>query len=241
MPSEALNGDVHVWFAQPERLQDRARIAHYLELLDAGEQARYRRLLDPADRHRYLAAHALLRITLSRYAAPGPAAWRFSPGTHGRPEIVNPGLASLRFNLTHTEGLVGCVLCGESACGIDAEARSPRHKLPGIARRMFSVREYRELQALDGALAIDYFYTHWTLREAYVKALGIGIAYPTARLDFRVDKRLDIVFDDASDGADRPERWQFDLLQPTEKHIAAVAVETRGGSRRALVTRMATL
>ena len=65
-------------------------------------------------------AHALARLTLSRYAPVPPEAWSFSLGEHGRPEIEGPSDAGrLRFNLSHTRGMVACAVVRELDIGVD--------------------------------------------------------------------------------------------------------------------------
>jgi 4'-phosphopantetheinyl transferase len=241
MLQDHLHREIHVWFARPDHATNPARLDQYRAILSTQETTRYRRFHFPADSHRYLIAHALLRKTLSKYADLPPTGWAFTQGTHGRPEISNPGVPALRFNLTHTKGLVGCVVTLENDCGIDAEALSSRHDLSGVAKRMFSVDESRELQQLEGSRQLDYFFARWTLREAYVKALGIGISHPTQKLSFTIGG------DDSIQVAFRPElkdnagHWQFRLLRPTPEHIAAIAIHKNNQPPKKLIVRTVVL
>lgn len=237
MFQDHLHREIHVWFAQPDHVTNPASLEQYRAILSTQETTRYRRFHFPADSQRYLIAHALLRNTLSKYADLPPTSWTFTQGTHGRPEISNPEVAAIRFNLTHTKGLVGCVVTLENDCGIDAEALSSRHDLSGIAQRMFSVDESRELQRLKGSVQLDYFFARWTLREAYVKAQGIGISFPTRKLTFTVNKdsSAEVLFH--PDIEDQGENWRFELLKPTAEHIAALAIRRNGDIEKKIVTR----
>jgi len=73
-------------------------------LLSDEERQRLTRFHFERDRVLFLVAHALLRITLSRYANIDPRAWQFRTGSYGRPEIADPR-SRLRFSLSHTRGL----------------------------------------------------------------------------------------------------------------------------------------
>jgi len=229
MLQDQLQQEIHVWFAHPDHATDAYQLDLYRGMLSAQEFARYRRFHLPEDRHLYLTAHALLRLTLSKYAEIQPADWTFSRGAHGRPEISNPGMRSLRFNLTHTAGLVGCVVALGNDCGIDTERLDAGRHLTGISQRMFSTEEHRQLKQLkqlnDSAL-IEAFYSRWTLREAFVKAKGTGISYPTRKLNFDIDNddTIRVRFD--SDLKEDQQYWQFRLLRPTTEHIAATALRT---------------
>jgi len=237
MLQDHLHREIHVWFAHPDHATNPARLDQYRAILSTQESTRYRRFHFPADSHRYLIAHALLRNTLSKYTDLPPAGWTFTQGTHGRPEISNPEVPAIRFNLTHTKGLVGCVVTLENDCGIDAEALSSRHDLSGVAERMFSVDEFRELKQLKGSLQLDDFFARWTLREAYVKALGIGISHPTHKLSFTIgrDDSIQVAF--RSELKDNAEHWQFQLLRPTPEHIAAIAVHKKNQPPKELIVR----
>jgi 4'-phosphopantetheinyl transferase len=129
----------------------------------------------------------------------------------------------------------------ENDCGIDAEALSGRHNLSGVAERMFSVDESHELQQLKGSLQLDYFFARWTLREAYVKALGIGISFPTRKLTFTVDNDSAVAVSFHPDIEDQQNNWHFQLLRPTEEHIAAIAIRRNGEVDKKIVTRFVEL
>ena len=237
MLQDHLHREIHVWFAHPEHATNPARLDQYRAILSTQETTRYRRFHFPADRHRYLVSHALVRETLSKYIDIPPADWCFSHGEHGRPEIANPATPALRFNLTHTAGLAACVVTLSDDCGIDAEQIAERHNPVGVAKRMFSEAETRELEQLEGQAYLEHFFTRWTLREAYVKALGIGISFPTRKLTFTVNKDNIVEVSFHPDIEDQRDNWHFELLKPTAEHIAAIAIRRNGEVDKKIVTR----
>jgi 4'-phosphopantetheinyl transferase len=232
---QRLQHESHVWFTVPECIQDRARLRGFLAMLAEDETRRHNRFQFSEDRHRFLISHALVRQVLSRYCELTPEEWHFSRSEHGKPEICNPGAPRLRFNLTHTVGLAACVVNLSGECGIDAEQITGRHNPLGVARRMFSQAEYLHQRRLTGQAQLDYFFQRWTLREAYVKARGIGIRFPTRKLLFHVDAddRISVEFEPEIDDCD--ENWQLQLLRPTERHVAAVAIARRGQQPKTIV------
>ncbi|HFQ13936.1 MAG TPA: 4'-phosphopantetheinyl transferase superfamily protein, partial [Gammaproteobacteria bacterium] len=183
-----------VWFAEPDTLRAPHWVQRFDAVLDRGERRRMRRFLRPEDAHHFRVAHALLRHALSRECNRPPQDWCFCRGPRGRPGLAETdctGDQGLCFNLTHTPGLVACVVTRGGECGIDAEALRPRVNPLGIARRMFAPDEAKELESLEGEALLRAFYRGWTLREAYVKARGTGLAFPTRRLGFEFrDDRL---------------------------------------------------
>ncbi len=234
---EQLSREAHVWFTVPEAMRDPATLADCRAVLCEQERERYARFHFPADRHRFLVSHALVRRVLSHYLDLPPADWTFLNTGHGRPEISNPGLPGLRFILTHTDGLAACIVTLENECGIDAEKITSRQNPAGVARRMFSTAESEQVQRLSGREQLECFFRGWTLREAYVKARGIGISFPTRKLHFVIDEleNIQVQFADGID--DTGLRWQFQLLYPTPQHIAALALGLDDVSDRKIVSR----
>ena len=232
-----LHDEAHIWLLIPASNRDAGKVEYCESIVSPAELEQYRRFCFPQDRHRYLVSHALLRAALSRYTDVLPAEWQFKYSEHGRPEIANPATPPLRFNLTHTAGLAACVVTLSADCGIDAEKISARHNPIGVAKRMFSEAETRELEQLQGDAYLEHFFSRWTLREAYVKALGIGISFPTRKLTFTLDGDNAVAVSFHPDIEDRPEDWHFQLLRPTEEHVAAVAIRRNGETDKKVVTR----
>jgi 4'-phosphopantetheinyl transferase len=227
---ERLDREAHIWTAIPESVRAPEDIARLRATLSGEERERMQRLQNAEDAHRYLVSHAMLRQVLSRYVAIAPHQWRFRYGPHGRPELAGPATTPLRFNLTHTTGLAACIVSTHHACGIDAEQLRERHRPLRVARRMFSDREYAELEPLTGRHFLEYFYSRWTLREAYVKAVGIGISFPTRTLDFSIDAKgsatIDLPPEVGRDGRD----WRLQLFRPTGDHLLAIALQWPPGA-----------
>lgn len=229
MPALELQQESHIWYVVPEAIRSSEELAWCRSVLSERERGRYERLLFEEDRHRYLVSHALVRHTLSRYIDLEPAGWRFSLSERGKPEIANPIELPLRFNLTHTRGLAACIVNLTIDCGIDAELISARHNPHRVAKRMFSTKEQDDLRRLEGQALLRYFFERWTLREAYVKALGIGISFPVRKLCFNIKTTEDIQIRFQPDIDDHPAGWHFQLFHPTSQHILSIAL--RNGQR----------
>ena len=87
----------------------------------------------------------------------------------------------LQFNVTHTEGLIGVAIARDISVGIDAESISRRTRSDPLrlARRRFSTAEIEQLETIQEREARNlHFMKIWTLKEAYVKAVGRGISAP---------------------------------------------------------------
>jgi 4'-phosphopantetheinyl transferase len=224
---------VHLWCALTGE-HDSAMAEPFALWMSEDERARYERFRLPRDKHQYLATRVLVRTTLSSYAAVPPAAWRFTANQHGRPEIYEPsGVEWLRFNLTNTNGLVACAVIRDGDVGVDAEDITRAGDAASLARRFFAPKEFADFQrAPDAATQRERFAAYWTLKEAYLKARGIGLSVPLEQIAFVLsddmrDARIEADLS-VSDGAES--EWQFALLKATDRHLIALA--TKGTTRR---------
>jgi 4'-phosphopantetheinyl transferase len=159
-----------------------------------------------------------------------PDAWRFETDGHGRPHVTAPlGRVGVPFSITHTRGLVACAVAGTGEVGIDAEARDRESRIMDVARRFFSDTEVACLERSPPSLRRDVFFHIWTLKEAYVKALGRGLTLPLSRFSFDLEAPPPQVPFHTELG-EAPQEWAFALEHPTPRHCLAVAARTRPGS-----------
>ncbi len=224
---QALRAGAHVWLCDGGEVLSAGEREQYLALLSAEELARYRRFVFEQDGNRFLTAHALLRKVLSRYSNTPPQQWRFESNAHGRPSLA--GRAGLYFNLSHTQGLCACMVSAEPLCGVDVENIQRRNRLPGVAQRMFAESELQQLRGCDDAAYRLRFFQYWTLREAYVKALGTGLSASSRQFWFELQDaereqwRARLCFDEAAPQHAAGD-WRFYGLRATPGHVVAVAL-----------------
>lgn len=206
-----------------------SRTNEYLALLTPDEHARMERLVFDEDRHRFLLTRALVRTMLSRYAAVAPAAWRFDTNAYGRPELVDrpAGTVDLRFNVSHTEGLVACAVTVGREVGVDVE-HVGRNLTHDVAARFFAPSEVSDLRALPLPEQALVFFDYWTLKEAYIKARGFGLALPLAAFAFRLHPPDPVTIAFEPSLRDDPASWQFVQTRPTPVHRLALAVRRKG-------------
>jgi 4'-phosphopantetheinyl transferase len=220
--------EVHLWCAGTE-IGDPALVAAYQRLLTREEAARYARFLVEEPRRQYLVTRALVRTVLSRYVAIPPEAWTFVRNEHGRPEVGGPpGAERLRFSLSNTRGLVVCAVARTCEVGVDVEDLESRVNPQAIARQFLSPVERSALESLPIEEQRRRFFEYWTLKEAYLKARGLGLSLPLDQFSFHLGEGglIRISFDSGLD--DDPRAWQFTLLAPTARHLLAVAIHTQG-------------
>jgi 4'-phosphopantetheinyl transferase len=238
-----LDTEVHVWLARPGDITDSEQLENYFQLLSEDEQERCKRFHFEVHRKLYLVSHALVRTRLSRYLDVAPEDWRFSEGEFGRPEISTQNhAAGIRFNLSHTEGLAALVVCLDDDCGVDVERLSRVKDLPGVAKRVYTPPELKDLNRRAGDSLQGRFTDYWTLKEAYMKARGMGFQLPPNTFSIRLPDachspaRLEV-----SDGFDDdPDHWQLSLhslshWEPPAYRLAVALRRGDGAARRTII------
>src|SRR5262245_55994713 len=140
---------VHVDLLQTTNASALASLDAYRTLLSKDEHERMGRFVFERDRKAFLMTRALVRTMLSRYAAIKPADWKFIANVHGRPEILDrpAGVPDLRFNISHTDGLIACAVTIGREVGVDVE-NIGRHLIHDVAGRHFAPKEVSDLRQL---------------------------------------------------------------------------------------------
>jgi 4'-phosphopantetheinyl transferase len=213
-----------LWCAYPDDLLEAEAAQACLMLLSEDERARWEAFKFDLHRREYLATHALARIALSHYSAPNPKAWRFQMNAYGKP-ATDPE-SGLRFNLSNSPGLVVCLVGKDAEVGVDLEPRERAESIAEVGPRMFSSREMEQLESLREDEKPDRCLQLWTLKEAYIKARGMGLALPLNKFSFLFGGSQGIRMELDPSLSDNPERWRFCLLQHAG-HCIALMVENR--------------
>jgi 4'-phosphopantetheinyl transferase len=224
--------EIHVWLVPDGEVRDDAVLAEYEAMLEPAERDRRARLMSDDLRHQFLITRALQRTVLAGYAhdvAPGDL--RFVVGEHGKPALAAEFIPlGLHFNLAHTRGLVAMVVGREATIGVDVENVAARTAPLPIAHRFFTAREATDLAALPPAEQTARFYALWTLKEAWLKATGIGIGAGLRHVSFEFESHHQVLGATFTD--DDAHCWTFWQARPTPQHQLAVAY--RQIARRAM-------
>ena len=197
------------------------------QTLSDEERARAARFHFERDRSVYIVGHALMRDMLARAVGGSAHDFAFTTGAHGKPEAVLAASAPrLRINLSHTRGLAAVAMTQDVDIGVDVEWMSRDSDLLNIAERFFAVDERRQLALAAETDRRDCFFAFWTLKEAYIKAIGLGLAMPLADFSFQLET-LRIAFADHVD--DDPDDWHFLHRRLSHDHALSLAVRHQGG------------
>ncbi len=247
----ALPASAPAAVAAPARLEVRQGIdiwlTFYDEIVDPAHHSRLRLLLTPEeaaqehrfyfehDRRRYLVTRAMVRLLLSRYAPVAPERWAFSKNAYGRPAIAEhitadePAARDLRFNISHTRGLIVLAVTRGRELGVDVENLAVRNISLDVADRFFSPSEAAELMRHPKERQQERFFEYWTFKESYIKARGMGLSLPLDGFSFDFPKPETVRIDIDPSLEDSPERWNFWQCRPSPEHLMAICAERETG------------
>jgi 4'-phosphopantetheinyl transferase len=195
--------------------------------LTAPERERFARFRHDDDRWMFALGRMLARDMVGTALGIGPSEWQWREGPHGRPEIDRPA-TDVHFNLSHSAGLVACAIGRGRELGVDLEHVHRRPPDPAIVDRYLSPVEAADVRH-QGQDWIDRFLLYWTLKEAYLKARGLGISVPLSDITFRLDgiDAARIEFDGALAGTS--DGWTFQWRRLAPRHLVALAASTESG------------
>ena len=220
---ELNSGWVQVWYAFPIQIRPEWLLGR-TNVLSADEQDRAKRFHFDRDRLHYVAAHLLLRDSLARYVDSNPQALQFQKSEFGKPFLSKPEVKGpLEFNLTHTQGLVACAV-SRTRVGIDAEFVD-RIFDDTFSKWVMAEHERQDLQQYADQSRTIRLLECWTLKEAYLKAKGVGLSQSLDSFSFvRKNDGYQLQLNESH--LDSSLKWQFHLesmLSP--KHIMSIAQE----------------
>lgn len=188
------------------------------------ERERAARFHHLSDRWEFVLGRLMARHLLAERCGTPAGDFRFVENAHGRPDIAHPPLdRPFRFNLSHSGGLVACVIGDKGDVGVDVERLDRPHVDPRVIRRYCSEAEQAALAGMPEGLRHERFLQLWTLKEAYVKARGTGLTLPLRSVSF--DLGIDGPGDVRFDGVDDEARWMFAHTKLEPRHLLAVAAE----------------
>lgn len=217
-------GEIHVWAVRldpaPERVERLER------LLDPDERERAGRFRFDKHRRQFVVGRGALRTLLGGYLGIRPQDVRFTYGHRGKPFLAPPQDAGgLFFNLTNSDELALVGFISGVEIGVDVEYMRSMPDCEQIAERYFSDAERRVLRGIPRPLKEEAFFNCWTRKEAYLKAVGEGLAAPLDSFAVTLAPGEPPCMLTLEGDAERASRWFFHHLRPAEDYLGAVAVE----------------
>ncbi|MFJ6569140.1 4'-phosphopantetheinyl transferase family protein [Streptomyces sp. NPDC091292] len=189
---------------------------------------RYRELTHPRVRTRFAASRVLLKFAAAAALGVPPESVELGYGLTGRPCLR--GYDGVHLSLSHTDDLLLVGLATDGAIGVDAERSDRVLYGSGLGRHMCTPYETERIEAMPVAERNAAMLRLWTLKEAYSKAIGLGMLFRFTDFGFSPDEApTDLLRPDGTPGT--VGAWAFHTLSFARHYTLGVAVGDAGFGR----------
>ncbi len=221
--------ETHVWRAKLDLSTD--EISELTKILAEDERIKAFRFRFPQHQQRYIAARGILRKLLGSYLNISGDAIEFDYNSRGKPQISNLNAINLQFNVSHSQDLALYGITRDRRIGIDLEYLRNMDDAEKIARRFFAPTESELVASLTGDEQKQVFFQLWTAKEAYLKAIGSGLAggLNTVEIDLKPQAIALLSVGETSENA---ANWSLNPFMPQLNYVATVATETQQKSQQ---------
>jgi 4'-phosphopantetheinyl transferase len=169
--------EVHIWLIGLHEIE--CAWPGWMEALSSQEEQKAGKFRKKEDRRRFSLSRACLRRLLCRYIGVPPDEIDFLYGTYGKPYVKNGrGAEGLDFSVSHSGEYVLYGFSMRRQIGVDIERIRTDSDLRDVLPDICTAEELRGIGSGGKALPLPDIYRCWTVKEAYIKALGLGLSYP---------------------------------------------------------------
>ena len=151
-------------------------------LVSDDERARAARVVSKRIGVRRLRARVALRCALGAHLGRDPRTLVFAYGEAGKPALVDDATP---FNATDSGALWALAIGGDAPLGLDVEEARDEVDIDGVGERVFVARERAAIATLAPDARRGAFFRLWTLKESYMKAVGLGFRMEPTSFEFR--------------------------------------------------------
>jgi len=186
----------------------------YQVALSLEERQRAERFLREQDRRAYVITHYELRRLLAEQLNVEPSHLEIVADEHGKPYLPNYS-DSVCFNISHS-GECALIAIADVPVGVDIEKKNEKSDFLAIAERFFTQDEFSYISGKPYSDQKDAFYTVWTLKESFVKAVGQGIVYGLDKFSVISPEMLI---------KESVESMQLQVIEAPEGYMGAICLE----------------
>ena len=216
---------IDVWRSRIDLPKEEIQKFH--ETLSQQEQERAEKFIFPDKYEEYVVTRGLLRTALSHVLEQSPGAFAFEYTTEKKPFLVKKfDGQSVSFNVSHSHGQALVAISLDRNIGIDIEKIRNDVAYEKLSKRFFSRAEYEALLQYEGD-PVQAFFTVWTRKEAFVKAVGKGIAFGLSEFDVNIDPDEAPQMLTTRWNHDDVTKWHMSSIPTEPDYIATVVADAR--------------
>jgi 4'-phosphopantetheinyl transferase len=187
------------------------------------EQKRLTAIRHEDTRTQFALTRLLIRWILNNQFGSITQEWSIGYDKNGRPQFEHCFADAPDISISHTNGMVAFAMANKGRIGVDVENHSRGVDIQLLSREVFSKEELAHFEMLSPPNQQKFFFQHWTLKEAYTKALGLGLYAGFNSIDIGYEVNTDTIYlkAPASDDNHLPHAWSFyHSLHFTSFHVA---------------------
>ncbi len=217
------HNQVHFWYASLEA--NRGNLAVFRALLSADEVIRAGRFKFQKNRDCYIVSRGILRFLLGNYLGRQPETIQFVYSDYGKPALAEGN--QFKFNCSHSGDLLvfGFTLANE--IGVDIEHIKTDFDALDLAQNFFSPEEVRALEEVPNHQLFNSFYRCWTRKEAFIKALGMGLSFPLHSFTVSMDNDQSAELLDIQWNRGEASEWRLYPFSPNSNYVGAIALRSK--------------
>lgn len=210
----------HIWCVPLQAEQK--QLQQWWRLLSPDEQKKAERYHFEKNTRQYIQTRGILRELLGEYLDSPPKSIEFGYNEYDKPTLKSKN--KLKFNVSHSGEMALLAFNWEDEIGVDIEDSTREIEIDVVAKHFFSPNEVNTLLALPLSEQQPTFFNCWTRKEAIIKALGTGLAFPLNQFEVSMKvgspARLLATHWDPEEAAN----WYMASFTPAENYIGAFAV-----------------
>lgn len=214
IPNYSLNSNEVIIYSIyfPNFIDLKSDLSKFLISSEINRAERFHRELD---KNRFIISRSILKIVLAAHTKLEAKNIHLDYHFNKKPYLASHPW--LHFNVSHSEDFA-VIAISRTMVGIDIEHIAEDFNFTNLLPEIFAEKEIFAIQ--NAVNKKNAFYTSWTRKEAFVKALGKGIDE-----DFKYFPCLDGEHNIAANLIQTNDNWQIYSFGLADQYLAAIAFE----------------
>ncbi|RXJ94839.1 hypothetical protein CRV00_05770 [Malaciobacter molluscorum] len=207
--------NIHIWKIDFTKIS--SNIKTYLYLLNNDEISRANKFLLKNKYKSYIATRIILKILLQYYINREGYKIQLHKNQYGKPYLKDN---EIYFNISHTSDMSLIAFSKNKEFGIDLESNECDNNIVNISAKYFTQREKNWIENLPNNKKTKGFIYCWVRKEAYIKALGLGLSLPLDSFNVISQEQKKI-----SDNKFQIKKWFLHPLDISINHLGAICIQ----------------
>lgn len=227
-PFKNLDSEIHVWWSMLDQHQN--NINKYYKILSQQEQKKVNKFRFQLLRDRQIVSRGILKQLISKYISTDLEEIEFTYNKYGKPLLCRKlDESNLYFSISHSEYLGMFAFAKGNSIGVDVEKIQELFiNLEDVIKLCFSDFEKSWFTDVSAKMKNEVFYKVWTAKEAFIKAMGIGLSFPLTNINYKLNSDNDLSFHSMSNYCKYMRKWEIVTFNPQSNFIASLVMESNG-------------